>query len=178
MIAVLVTVYIFIFFSQSCIHLWVTDHTCWTTIYFNGHQTIASYPEPFSLIPYNLLNPQKQIWLNQEILKSLNCPTKAKGVTTHMKALKYFLMVLFVLLLKRVHFLAKETWRCDHSNGSSRLVLSNGGVHTVAEQTSCFCKCNFNLDRETCQNAWDFFWELLHVKHNFGPNFSFPYKPL
>ena len=35
---------------------------------------------------------------------------KPKGVTTQMKALdEYFLMVLFVLLLKRVHFLTNET---------------------------------------------------------------------
>ena len=34
---------------------------------------------------------------------------KPKGVTTQMKALdKYILMVLFVLLLKGVHFLVKE----------------------------------------------------------------------
>ena len=33
-----------------------------------------------------------------------------KGVTTQMKALnKYILMVLFVLLLKRVHFLVNQT---------------------------------------------------------------------
>ena len=36
----------------------------------------------------------------------LICQTKPKGVTTQMKALdEYILMVLFVLLLKRVHFL-------------------------------------------------------------------------
>ena len=36
--------------------------------------------------------------------------TKPKGVTTQMKALdEYIAMVLFVLLLKRVHFLANET---------------------------------------------------------------------
>ena len=35
---------------------------------------------------------------------------KPKGVTTQMKALdEYILMVLFVLLLKKVHFLANET---------------------------------------------------------------------
>ena len=35
---------------------------------------------------------------------------KPKGVTTHMKALdEYILMTLFVLLLKRVHFLTNET---------------------------------------------------------------------
>ena len=35
---------------------------------------------------------------------------KLKGVTTQMKALdEYFLMVLFVLVLKRVHFIANET---------------------------------------------------------------------
>ena len=54
---------------------------------------------------------------------------KPKGVTTQMKALdEYFLMVLFVLLLKRVHFLVNETQRCDHSNESSRWVLSHGGA--------------------------------------------------
>ena len=36
--------------------------------------------------------------------------------------------------------LSNETWRCDHSNESSRWVLSNGGVRIVAEQSSCFCK--------------------------------------
>ena len=36
--------------------------------------------------------------------------TKPKGASTQMKALdEYILMVLFVLLLKRVHFLANET---------------------------------------------------------------------
>ena len=36
--------------------------------------------------------------------------TKPKGVTTQMKALgEYILMVLFVLLLKRVHFAVNET---------------------------------------------------------------------
>ena len=40
----------------------------------------------------------------------LNCPMKPKGVTTQMKALDvYILMVLFVLLLKRVHNLTNET---------------------------------------------------------------------
>ena len=39
-----------------------------------------------------------------------NCQTKPKGVTTQMKALdECILMVLFVLLLKRVHFLVNET---------------------------------------------------------------------
>ena len=39
-------------------------------------------------------------------LEFLNCPTKPKGVTAQMKALdEYILMVLFVLSLKRVHFL-------------------------------------------------------------------------
>ena len=47
--------------------------------------------------------------------------TKPKGVTTQMKALdEHILMVLFVLLLKRIHFHANETKRCDHSNESSR----------------------------------------------------------
>ena len=39
-------------------------------------------------------------------LQITNSQTKPKGVTTQMKALdEYILMVLFVLLLKRVHFL-------------------------------------------------------------------------
>ena len=43
-------------------------------------------------------------------LQILNRPTKPKGVSTQMKALdEYFLMVLFVLLLKRVHFLVNQT---------------------------------------------------------------------
>ena len=36
--------------------------------------------------------------------------------------------------------LSNETYRCDHSNESSRWVLSNGGVHIVTEFSSCFCK--------------------------------------
>ena len=35
---------------------------------------------------------------------------------------------------------SNEIWRCDHSNESSWWVLSNGGVHDVAEQSLCFCK--------------------------------------
>ena len=39
-----------------------------------------------------------------------SCPTQSKDVTIEMKALnEYILMVLFVLLLKRVHFLVNET---------------------------------------------------------------------
>ena len=42
--------------------------------------------------------------------KELTVLWKPKSVTTQMKALdEYILMVLFVLLLKRVHFLANET---------------------------------------------------------------------
>ena len=40
--------------------------------------------------------------------------------------------------------------RCDHSNESSLWVLSNGGVYTVAEQSSCFCNCFALLNRKTC----------------------------
>ena len=36
--------------------------------------------------------------------------------------------------------LSNETQRCDHSNESCQWVLSNGGVHVVAGQSSCFCK--------------------------------------
>ena len=38
------------------------------------------------------------------------CKRNPKGLTTQMKALdEYILMVLFVLLLKRVHFLVNQT---------------------------------------------------------------------
>ena len=36
--------------------------------------------------------------------------------------------------------LSNETQRCDHLNESSWQVLSNGCVHIVAEQSSCFGK--------------------------------------
>ena len=34
------------------------------------------------------------------------CQTKSTGVTTQMKALDEYILIVFVLLLKRVHFLA------------------------------------------------------------------------
>ena len=34
--------------------------------------------------------------------------------------------------------LSNKVYRCDHSNESSRRVLSNDGVHVVAEHSSCF----------------------------------------
>ena len=49
---------------------------------------------------------------------------------------EYILMVLFVLLLKRVHFLANETQRCDYSNESSPWVHSNGTVCVITEVSS------------------------------------------
>ena len=50
---------------------------------------------------------QRQISLNQENFQILNCPTKFKSVTTQMKALnEYFLIVLFILLLNKVHVFA------------------------------------------------------------------------
>ena len=56
---------------------------------------------------------------NQENFQILNCPTKAKGVTTQMKAInEYFLNVVFPLLLNTVHAFAnfmfnikRETWQ-------------------------------------------------------------------
>ena len=61
-----------------------------------------------------------------------NCQTKPKGVTIHLKALdEYLLMVLFVIILKRVHFHANETKRCEHPVESSWWVPYNGNV--------CFC---------------------------------------
>ena len=39
----------------------------------------------------------------------MNCSTKPKGVTTQMKVIdEYFLMVVFVLLLNRVHVFEKH----------------------------------------------------------------------
>ena len=48
--------------------------------------------------------PKVNLTINQENVQILNRPTKSKGVTTQMKALdEYFLMVVFTLLLDRVH---------------------------------------------------------------------------
>ena len=47
---------------------------------------------------------------------------ETKGVTIQTKALSEFIpmiLYMFVLSLKRVHFLANETQKCDHSNESS-----------------------------------------------------------
>ena len=64
---------------------------------------------------------QSQVKSGRQMMVFIFLQTKPKGVTTHMKALdEYILMVLFVLLLKRVHFLASETQECDHSNENSR----------------------------------------------------------
>ena len=50
-------------------------------------------------------------------VKNLFPCKRNRKVTTQTKALnEYMLMVLFVLLLKRCHFLANETYRCDHLN--------------------------------------------------------------
>ena len=72
---------------------------------------------------------------------------KSKGVTTQMKAFdEYFLMVLFVLLLKIVHFLVNETLeRCDHSNESSQWVLSNGTVCVSTKESSFSYKRNLKV---------------------------------
>ena len=52
--------------------------------------------------------------------------TKPKGVTTQMKALdEYILMVLFVLLLERVHY--------------------NGTVRVITEESSFSCKQNLKV---------------------------------
>ena len=48
------------------------------------------------------------------LLYILNRPTKPKGVTTQMKALdEYFLMVVFPLVLNRVHVFAKFVFNLD-----------------------------------------------------------------
>ena len=61
---------------------------------------------------------------------------KPKGVTTQMKTLsEYILMVLFVLLMKRVCFLANETLRCNDLNGSSQQIHSNGTVCIINEES-------------------------------------------
>ena len=57
--------------------------------------------EPFSTKPrFSATNLLPHLFLSSA-QKILNCQTKPKGVTTQMKALdEYFLMVLFVLVLK------------------------------------------------------------------------------
>ena len=57
-------------------------------------------------------------------LKIASCLAN-EGVTTQMKVLdEYILMVLFVLLLNRAHYLSNEVERSHHSNESSRCVHS------------------------------------------------------
>ena len=48
--------------------------------------------------------------------------------------------------------LSNETQRCDHSNKSSRRVLSNGGVYIVAKESSWFCK--FKIWTENTAAKW------------------------
>ena len=45
--------------------------------------------------------------------------------------------------------------RCDHSNESSRRVLSNGGVHIVVEQSSCFCQFYVEFDDRNKGCLWN-----------------------
>ena len=61
--------------------------------------------------------------------------------------------------------LSNETQRCVHSNERSRWVLSNGGVHVVAEQRACFVNFMFNLDRDSL-------WEQVNTL-NFGIDLSY-----
>ena len=51
--------------------------------------------------------------------------------------------------------------RCDHSNESSRQVLSNGSVHIVTEQSSCFCKLKFGQRNVAVKG----FNERIFLKH-------------
>ena len=67
--------------------------------------------------------------------------TKSEGVTTQMKALdEYIVMVLFVLSLKRVYFLANETQMWDHSNESSQRLHSNSTACVLS--VNCFGRRN------------------------------------
>ena len=74
--------------------------------------------EEKNTIPMSLIFPAKKLKIKSLPLPNLTKTrrlthpklTKPKGVTTQMKVLdEYILMVLFVLLLKRVHFLTNET---------------------------------------------------------------------
>ena len=54
------------------------------------------------------MQKENYLWQNEEI--SFSYKRNLKGETTQVKTLdEYILMVLFVLVLKRVHFLVNET---------------------------------------------------------------------
>ena len=53
--------------------------------------------------------------------------------------------------------------RCNHSNESSPWVLSAGGVHIVAEHSSCFSKCHVNLNRETMATKGLIYLSALNI---------------
>ena len=61
---------------------------------------------------------------------------------------EYIIVVLLVLSLKRVHFLVNQTERCDHSNESSRCVLSRLVVHIVLNRVHVLEIFMFNLSRK------------------------------
>ena len=85
-----------------------------------------------------------------------NCQMKSKGVTTRRKSLdEYILVLLFMLLLKRVHFLANKTWRCDHSNESPWSAHSSVAVYVITKESSFSCKQNLKV--------WPFKWKLINT---------------
>ena len=62
---------------------------------------------------------------------------KSYGVTIQMKPLQqYFHMVLFIQYVVLTFESVDETLWCDHSNGTSSAVLSNGTIYLV-------CSSNF-----------------------------------
>ena len=55
----------------------------------------------------------------------MNRPMKSKGVTTQMKSLdEYFLMVVFMLLLSRVHDFANFMFNFDRETAVKVLIFS------------------------------------------------------
>ena len=105
------------------------SHVCWRPrcVYNQTFSIVRNKKKIGSLISKTILqgipktinnlclkSPMNLRWISDETHLNpenvLNCLTKPKGMTTQMKALdEYILMVLFVLLLKRVHFLTNET---------------------------------------------------------------------
>ena len=79
----------------------------------------------------NSFNDKKQISLNQQKFNILNCPMKPKGVTTQTKALgECFLMVVFTLLLNRVHVFENVMFNLKiEKHGSERATKTNHSLY-------------------------------------------------
>ena len=88
------------------------------------------------------------MWLKPEDFQFLKYQTKPKSVTIQLKALdKYLLMVLFVLLLKRVHFLLVFFWHRKIAVTGSDSVYRHT---TGAQRVWCHRKCQVFAPRSSC----------------------------